>query len=297
VTLLLISPFVLGLAMFVAYPVVSTLYYSFTDFQAGSYRPVHIVGLHNYQVLFASDTFWLSVRNTLWMVLIMVPLRTGWAMLAAWSISGLRRGATIYRTLFFVPYIVPVVAGALSFIVMLNPAGPVNGLLSLIGVHGPGWFADPHWSKPSLLLIALWACGDTIVIFSAAMLDVPRELYEAADLDGVNTWQRFRHVTLPHLSPVIVFSLVTGMIYTFQYFTEAFVASGSASVVEDQTLLIGYPQQSLLFYSTNLYQQGFIYFKTGYASAMAWLLFVVIFICTLAFLRLSRRWVPDAGGR
>ena len=298
VTLLLISPFVLGLLLFTVYPVVATLYYSLTDFQAGSYLPVHFVGLRNYHVLFTqSDTFWVSVRNTLWMVCIMVPLRTVWAMLAAWSISRTRRGSRFYRTVFFVPYIVPVVAGALAFIVMLNPAGPVNHLLSLVGIQGPGWFSDPNWSKPSLVLIALWACGDAIIIFSAAMLDVPRELYEAADLDGVNLWQRFRHVTLPHLSPVILFTLVTGMIYTFQYFTEAFVASGSASAVEDSTQLIGYPGQSLLFYATSLYQQGFIYFKTGYASAMAWILFLVIFACTLLLLRVSRRWVPAAGGR
>ena len=178
---------------------------------------------------------------------------------------------------------------------MLNPAGPVNTMLARIGITGPGWFTDPAWSKPSLLIMALWACGDVIVIFSAAMLDVPKELYEAADLDGVNSRQRFWHVTMPFLSPVIVFAIVTGMIYTFQYFTEAFVASGSASSIQSSSDLLGYPAQSLLFYSTDLYQQGFVYFKTGYASAMAWMLFVVIFVCTIGFLKMSRRWVYAAG--
>jgi multiple sugar transport system permease protein len=298
VTFAMVSPFVIGLVAFVAYPVCATLYYSLTNFQEGSYRPVRFVGLQNYRTLFTeSDTFWIAVRNTLWMVLIMVPLRTLWAMFAAWVITRVKSGARLYRTLFFVPAIVPVVGAALAFIVMLNPAGPVNGLLAHIGITGPGWFSDPHWAKPSLLIMALWACGDSIVIFSAAMLDVPRDLYEAADLDGVNARQKFRHVTLPFLSPVIVFAIVTGMIYTFQYFTEAFVASGSANAVQSSSELIGYPAQSLLFYSTDLYQQGFIYFKTGYASAMAWILFLVIFISTLGFLRLSRRWVYAAGNK
>lgn len=296
VTFTMISPFVVGLLAFVAYPVVATLYYSFTNFQEGSYRPVKFVGFDNYTALLTqSDTFWVAVRNTLWMVVIMVPLRTLWAIFAAWVISRIKSGAGFYRTIFFIPAIVPVVGAALAFVVMLNPVGPVNTMLARIGITGPGWFTDPAWSKPSLLIMALWACGDVIVIFSAAMLDVPKELYEAADLDGVNSRQRFWHVTMPFLSPVIVFAIVTGMIYTFQYFTEAFVASGSASSIQSSSDLLGYPAQSLLFYSTDLYQQGFVYFKTGYASAMAWMLFLVIFACTIGFLKLSRRWVYAAG--
>jgi multiple sugar transport system permease protein len=292
-----LSPFIVGLSVFVLYPVIATLYYSLTDFQAGSYRPVRFVGLHNYQALFTqSDTFWVSVRNTLWMVVIMVPLRTAWAMLTAWVITRVKRGRAVYRTLYFLPSMVPVVAAALSFIVLLNPVGPLNALLGLVGVHGPGWFSDPAWSKPSLLLMAIWAGGNTMVIFSAAMLDVPRELYEAAELDGAGPWQRFRNVTLPAISPVIFFSLLTGMIYTFQYFTEAFVTSGSANVEASSNELLGYPANSLLFYSTELYQQGFSYFKTGYASAMAWLLFMVIFAATVVFIRASRRYVHYAGG-
>src|SRR4051794_14331155 len=294
--LVMTSPFLVGLAVFTLYPVVATLYYSFTNFQLGSLRPTVFVGLRNYERLFTeSGTFWVGVRNTLWMVAIMVPLRTVWAMFAAWVIGSVKRGQRAYRTLFFVPAIVPVVGASLAFIVMLNPAGPVNGLLAKVGIQGPSWFGDPAWAKPSLVLMALWACGDVIVIFSAAMLDVPRELYEAADLDGAGRWQRYRHITLPFLSPVILFSVVTGMIYTFQYFTEAFVASGSASAVQDSSQLLGYPGQSLLFYTTDLYQQGFVYFKTGYASAMAWLLFLVIFGATVLMLRMSRSLVHDSG--
>lgn len=297
VVLAFLSPFVVGLGLFVAYPVLSTLYYSLTDFQVGSYRPVEFVGLRNYITLFtASSEFWTAVRNTLWMVVIMVPLRTLWAMFTAWVITRVKRGVKIYRTIYFIPAMVPIVAAALSFIVMLNPAGPVNGILGWFGITGPGWFSDPQWSKPSLLLMALWASGNVMVIFSAAMLDVPRDLYEAAELDGAGAFRKFRSITLPAISPVIFFALLTGIIYAFQYFTEAFVASGSANVISSSSQLLGYPQQSLLFYSTDLYQQGFTYFKTGYASAMAWLLFLVIFAATLVFIRASKRWVHYAGG-
>lgn len=293
--LLFVGPYLVLFCTFVLAPIVYGLWISLHtwDFLLPG-KP--FVGLQNYvDLLTQSDTFWIAVRNTLWMVIIMVPLRTLFALFAAWSISRIKSGAHFYRTLFFVPAIVPVVGAALAFIVMLNPEGPVNSMLARIGIAGPGWFSDPNWAKPSLLIMALWAAGDTIVIFSAAMLDVPKELYEAADLDGVSSRQRFWHVTMPFLSPVMVFAIVTGMIYTFQYFTEAFVASGSASSIQSSSDLLGYPGQSLLFYSTELYQQGFVYFKTGYASAMAWILFVVIFVSTIGFLRLSKRWVYAAG--
>ena len=295
---LFMSPFVAGLVIFGLYPIGATVYYSFTDFRTGSYRPVHLVGLANYTTLLTgSDVFWRAVGNTLWMVAVLVPVRTAFALFAAWVLGRLRRGAAIYRTIFFVPSMVPVVASALSFIVMLNPAGPVNSLLGHLGVTGPGWFSDPAWTKPSLVVMALWACGDAMVIFSAAMLDVPRDLLEAAQLDGAGASRRFWHVTLPALRPVLLFSGLTGVIYTFQYFTEAFVASGSANGLNGGNLSLGYPQNSLLFYSTEIYRQGFVYFKTGYASAAAVLLFVVIFAATLMFLRAFSALTPDPGAQ
>jgi multiple sugar transport system permease protein len=291
-----LSPFLVGLALFVVYPVLATLYYSFTNYQAGSYLRTRWVGLENYRSLFTqSQVFWVAVRNTLWMVIIMVPLQTLWAIFVAWVLTRVKRGAAIYRTIYFLPAMVPIVATALAFIVMLNPVGPLNGILSHIGIIGPGWFSDATWAKPSLVLMALWTVGNTMILFLAGMLDVPKVLYEAADIDGASAWQKFRHITLPGISPVIFFSLLTGMIYTFQYFTEAFVASGSANPILSSNESIGYPQDSLLFYTTEIYRQGFQFFKTGYASAMAWLLFVVIFLCTIVFIRASRRWVYYAG--
>lgn len=292
--LILMAPFLIGLVVFSGYPLVSTIYYSFTDFHAGSYRPVNLVGFRNYwQLLTASDTFWIGVTNTLWMVIVMVPLRTVFALFVAWAVNRVRRGAGLYRTLFYLPSMVPVVAAALSFIVLLNPAGVVNAVLANVGITGPGWFSDPDWSKPSLVIMALWACGNTMVIFSAALLDVPRDLYDAAALDGASPARQFWHVTLPTLRPVLLFSVLTSVIYTFQYFTEAFVASGSANGLNTANQSLGYPQQSLLFYSTDLYAQGFVYFKTGYASAMAVLLFLVVLAATIVFVRAFR---GDQGG-
>jgi multiple sugar transport system permease protein len=291
-----LSPFLVGLALFVVYPVFATLYYSFTNYQAGSYLPTQWVGLQNYRDLFTQSTvFWEAVRNTLWMVAIMVPLQTLWAIFTAWILTRIKRGAVVYRTVFFLPAMVPIVATALAFIVMLNPVGPLNSILGHVGITGPGWFSDAAWAKPSLVLMALWTVGNVMILFLAAMLDVPVTLYEAAEIDGASPWQKFWHITLPGISPVIFFSLLTGMIYTFQYFTEAFVASGSANPILSSNQSIGYPQDSLLFYTTEIYRQGFQYFKTGYASAMAWLLFLVIFICTVIFIRGSKRWVYYAG--
>ena len=292
------SPFIVGLVVFQAYPIGAALYYSLTDYEAGSLLTPKFVGFANYvQALVNADDFWVGVRNTLWMVLIMVPLRTVWAVFVAWAINRVKRGARVYRTVMFLPSMVPVVGVALSFIVVLNPAGPLNAVLSWAGINGPSWLGDPAWAKPSLVLMALWVAGDVVVIVGAAMLDVPADLYEAAELDGAGGWSRFWHVTLPGISPVIYFSLITGMIYTFQYFTEAFVVSGATSNGATSTnAVLGYPHQSLLFYSTGIYQQGFSYFKTGYASALAWMLFAVILVATVVFIRVSRRWVSYGGG-
>jgi multiple sugar transport system permease protein len=195
----------------------------------------------------------------------------------------------VYRTIFFLPTMVPVVAAALGFKFLLNPAGPIDSFLKLVHAPRPLWFQDPTWAKPGLVLLGLWGVGNVMIIFLAALLDVPRQLYEAADIEGANPWQRFRHVTLPMMSPVVFFALVTGVIYGFQYFTEAYIASGGQGS-------LGNPQGSLLFYPTWLYQQGFSYFHMGYASALAWVLFVITMACTLVLIRTSRRWVHYQGG-
>ncbi len=292
-----LSPWIIGFLVFILYPMVSSLYFSFTKYDLLG-QPTW-VGLANYKFMFTSDPiFWVAVRNTLWVVIIMVPAQVFFGMAAAWVLTRPHRGSGIYRTLFYLPAMVPTVAAALGFLFVLSPTGPVNHVLEFVGVPKgslPLWFADPNLSKPSLVLLSLWAIGNTMVIFLAAMLDVPAQLYEAAEIEGAGGWAKFRHITLPTISPVIFFSLVIGVIFGFQYFTEAYVVSTSGSASEQASQTLGSPDNSLMFYGTWLYQQGFGYFHMGYASALAWVLFLVIMVCTFVLIKTSKRWVHYGG--
>jgi multiple sugar transport system permease protein len=286
--LLFMSPWIVGFIVFYLYPMLASLYFSFTRYDLLS-QP-HWVGLANYRFMFTSDPqFWSAMRNTLWIVAIATPIEVVFALGCAMVLTGVRRGSGIYRTIFFVPTMVPAVAAALGFLFLLNPAGPLDRLLGLLHAPQPLWFQDPHYAKPGLVLLGLWGIGNTMIIFLAALLDVPRQLYEAASIEGASPWQRFRFVTLPMVSPVIFFSLVIGVIYGWQYFTEGYIAAGG-------TGHLGEPQGSLLFYGIWLYQQGFEYFHMGYASALAWVLFVIIMIFTVLLIRSSHRWVHYQGG-
>jgi multiple sugar transport system permease protein len=208
-----------------------------------------------------------------------------------------RQGVGVFRTIFYLPALAPPVAATLAFVYILNPAtGPVNTILSHVGISGPLWFQDPVWSKPSLTLLGVWGVGNLMIIFLAAVLDVPRTLYESAELDGAGPLQRMRYVTLPSISPVILFAVILGIIQGLQYFTQAYVAAGvaagQASQAADVTSVsLGYPQDSTLFYPVLLYQHGFVDFQMGYASAMAIFLLVVSFSVVLVILLNSRRWV------
>jgi len=283
------APWAVGFLLFYVYPMLASLYFSFTQYDLLS-QP-EWTGLGNYSYMINKDpSFWLAMRNTVWIVAISTPIQVVFAMSTAMVLTRVQgRGATIYRTVFFAPTMVPAVAATLGFLFLLNPAGPLDRLLGLLHVPQPLWFQDPATAKPGLVLLAMWGIGNTMIIFLAALLDVPRSLYEAAEVEGANTWQRFRFVTLPMISPVIFFSLVIGVIYGFQYFTEAYVAAGGSGSLGD-------PQGSLLFYGIYLYQQGFGYFHMGYASALAWVLFVIIMIWTLLLIWSSRRWVHYQGG-
>jgi multiple sugar transport system permease protein len=288
--LLFLSPLILGIAIFKLYPIAAGIYYSMTDFHVGSYQPVRFVGLDNYRhVLSSSSDAWTAGRNTLWLLIFLVPAQTLWAMFVAWLVLRIRRGRTLFRTIFFLPAMVPLVASALAFVVLLNPAGPLNHALSWVGIDGPGWFGDPSWAKPSLVIVAMWGCGKIMILFVAGMLNVPRSLYEAAEIDGASAWRQFWHITLPGISPVTFFAVITGMIATFQYFTEAYVISASSNNNSGADRLIGYPQNSTLFATSEIYKQGFVFFKTGYASAIAVLVFLAVFVCTIVFIWGTRR--------
>ena len=288
------SPWIIGFLVFIVYPMVSSLYFSFTHYDLLS-SPIPI-GLDNYKFMFTKDPFfWRAVWNTVWIIAIGVPLRIVFAVITATMLTWPRKGIKVYRTIYFLPSMAPPVAAALSFLYVFNPAfGPVNRALSGLGMKNPPtWFYSPGAAKWALVFLGLWGIGDAMIIFLAGLLDVPRQLYEAADIEGASAWAKFRYVTLPMLTPVIFFSLVIGVINGFQYFTQAYTAS---TAIGGQRSDLGTPQNSLLFYSVYLYQQGFNYFRMGYASAMAWVLFLITMVCTLVMIRTSRRWVHYQGG-
>jgi multiple sugar transport system permease protein len=275
------------------------VYLSFTHYDLLS--PPHWVGGANYAYAFHHDPqFWTAFRNTLWFIAIAVPLQVLFAFGVALMLARAKRGAGFFRTVFYLPALAPPVAATLGFVYLLNPAtGPLSVALRSVGIDGPLWFNDPHWSKPALTLLLLWTVGNMMIIFLAALVDVPRHLYESAELDGAGAWQRLRWVTLPAISPVILFAVVIGTIEALQLFTEAYVgatiAAGSASSAGDPSNDLGYPEDSTLFYPVLLYQQGFRFFNMGYASAMAVLLLAVSFAITMVIVRNSRRWVHYAG--
>ena len=294
------SPWIIGFSVFFGYPLVYAAYLSFNHYDLLS--PPRWVGLANYRYLFTIDPqVWTAVRNTLWLIAVLVPLQVVFAFGIALVLARARSGVGIFRTIFYLPALAPPVAATLGFVYILNPAtGPVNTILGHLGIQGPLWFQDPAWSKPSLVILGLWGVGNTMIIFLAAVLDVPRQLYESASLDGAGPLQRLRWVTLPTVSPVILFAVILGVIQGLQYFTQAFVASGVASGQASQaaditSVNLGYPVDSTLFYPVLLYQHGFSDFQLGYASAMAMLLLVVSFAVTLVILFNSRRWVHYAG--
>jgi multiple sugar transport system permease protein len=222
------APAVVGVAAFFVYPLFTAVWFSFHQFSVLS-TPVW-VGMRNYSFAMHDPNLQKAIENTLWLMVVMVPAQVLFGLGSGMLLVAMRRSASIYRTLFYLPALVPPVAGTLAFVYVLKPGiGPVNTLLKKIGIEGPGWFTDPSWAKPSLTLLALWGIGNIMVIFLAALLDVPASLLEAAALDGANAWQRFRNVTLPTLSPVLVFTTVIGVITTLQYFTQAAVAASAAS--------------------------------------------------------------------
>jgi len=299
--LLLMSPWLVGFSVFFGYPLVMSAWLSLNHYDLLS--PARWVGLANYRYLFTVDPqVWTAVRNTLWLIAVLVPLQVAFALGVALTLARARRGVGVFRTIFYLPALTPPVAATLGFVYILNPAtGPVNTILHHLGIEGPLWFQDPAWSKPSLVLLGLWGIGNTMVIFLAAVLDVPRHLYESAELDGAGWLRRLRWVTLPSISPVILFAVILGVIQGLQYFTQAYVAaniaSGQASQAADVTgVSMGYPEDSTLFFPVLLYQHAFSDFQMGYASAMAMLLLAVSFAVTLVIVLNSRRWVHSAAG-
>jgi multiple sugar transport system permease protein len=299
ITLTFIAPALIGILVFLIYPLIAAVYFSFTRFDM--FNPPVWVGLDFWEyVLFDDPTVRVAARNTLVFVLLMVPARMIGALLTAMLLNAMKRSRSIYRTLFYLPALAPPVTATIAFVLLLKPGtGPVNTVLGKLGLDGPGWFNDPDWAKASLTLLALWGVGDLMIIFVAALLDVPQDLYEAASLDGANTWAKFRFITLPTISPVLLFAAITGVIGTLNYFTQAAVAGSVASgqVTSGSGIAgtFGYPENSTLTYPMRLYSIGFSNNLFGAANVMAVILFIVSMTATLILLRRFKAFT--GGGR
>jgi multiple sugar transport system permease protein len=296
----LMAPWIVGFAVFFVYPLLATVYFSFTRYDLLS--SPQFVGLRNYRFFFFEDPNSLkAARNTLWFVVFLVPAKVVAALLVAQLLIGIKRGGSLFRTVFYLPALAPPVVATIAFAFLFHPgSGVVNRLLGLVGIEGPLWLNDPTLAKPVLLMLGVWGLGDVMVLFLAALLDVPAEQHEAAALDGAGPLQRFWYVSLPTIAPVLLFAAITGVIQMLQYFTQAVVASslasGQATVGGGQGLFLGYPDGATLTYPLWLYQMGFKNFFLGYAAAMAVLLFVVAMAFTALLLRRSRSLVHGQEG-
>lgn len=278
-----ISPWLVGYLIFTLYPILASAYYSLTRYDV--LRPPRFIGLENYRELFFQDEIFRTVvYNTTYLVIIGVPAGVVTAFLLAALLNKKMVGRPLLRTIFFLPVLVPAVASAEVWRWVYNTNyGVINSVLKGWGLPVIPFLSSITLAKPSLVLIHMWAQGTAIVIFLAALQDVPRSLYDAALVDGATAFQRFRHVTIPMCTPAILFVSLTGMIGMFQYFTLGWL------------LTQGGPNEATEFYSLYLYRNAFQYFKMGYASALAWILFLIILLFTLLIFRSSARWVYYAG--
>ncbi len=281
---LFVSPWVIGFLAFTLWPFLQSIYLSFTRYNIVS--PSKWVGTANYRMLLTEDElFWKSAWVTVKYAMIAVPLGIVAGVGLALLLNVNVRGITLFRTIFYLPSIVPTVATSVLFIWILNPSiGLINKLLGLVGIQGPAWLSTAPWAFYSLVFMALWGVGGSMVIYLAGLKDIPVHLYEAATIDGANGLQKLRHITLPLMTPVIFFNLVMGIIGAFQTFTQAYVITPG-----------GGPQDSTYFYSLYLYNRAWKYLDMGYASAMAWMLFLVIIVLTAIVFRTQKRWVHYGG--
>lgn len=273
-----VSPWLIGFFIFTIGPVLYSLYLSFTDYQV--LLPPRWIGTENFKVLFRDDPlFWKSLYNTAYYVLFRVPTGIILALLLAILLNQRYRGVTIFRSIFYFPSLISGVVLSVIWLWILSPEfGILNMVLSAVGIKAPLWLTDPKWSKLAFVIMSLWSVGPQMIIFLAGLQDIPEQLYEAAHIDGSNWWQDIRYITLPMITPSLFYNIIVLIIGAFQVFTQAFIMTN------------GGPLDSTLFYVLYLYNNGFRYFRMGYASAMAWILFVIIFSLTLLQFRYSS-WV------
>ena len=273
-----ISPWIIGFIFFTGGPILASLYFSTTNYTILA-SPT-FVGFGNYRALLSDPLFAASLYNTLYYAVFFVPLGIIFAFLMGLLLNQKVKGLALYRTIYYLPSIMPAVANSILWIWLLNPQwGLVNTALRSIGIEGPGWLTSELWSKPAIILMSLWGIGSWIIIYLAGLQGVPEQYYEAAEVDGASNITKFVHITLPLMTPTIFFTTITGVIGAFQVFTQAYIMTN------------GGPVNSTLFYALYLFRNAFNYLKMGYAAAMAWVLFLVILVLTVIQFRLAERWV------
>ncbi len=279
---LFIAPWIIGFLLFDAGAIISSLFISFTNWSALS-APAY-VGLANYDKLFADDLFYKAMSNSLYYGIGSVGLGTIVSFLLALLLNQNVWGISLFRTIFYLPSVVSGIAVAILWIMILHQDfGLVNSFLAFFGIKGPGWLVQPEWAMPSLILMSLWGAGGSMVIYLAGLQSVPIHLYEAAEIDGANTFGKFWNVTVPMMSPVILYNLIVGFIASIQGFVLVYIMTN------------GGPANATLVYGLYIYRTAFINFMMGYASALAWILLVVIIIITVIQFAVARYWVYYEG--
>jgi len=287
--LLFLAPWLVGFLVFQGGPMAASLWLSLTDYDV--INPPAYVGLDNYRRMLEDPLVARSLGNTVYFTALHVPLSMAVSLALAMLLNRVGRLAGFFRTVFYLPVMTPAVAVGILFLLLLNTQdGLVNRFLGWFGIEGPSWTTDPDWVMPGIVLMSLWSLGSTVIIYLAALRNVPRELYEAATVDGASPWQRFRAVTLPMISGALFFTLVVNTIASLQMFTEVYTM-----YFGNQTTQQRFSADAATFYVIYLFQQAFQFLDMGFASAMAWLLFLVIMVITAVQVRLSRRFVYYEG--
>ena len=272
------SPWIIGFVVFLLGPMIASIYISLTEWD--SFTPAEFVGFDNYvQALTNDPIFWKALGNTFFYAIVSVPLGLAVGVWLANLLNKKVRGRKFFRTLIYLPTLVPLVATAMVFKMVLAPSGPLNDLLGIVGIHGPDWLLDPSWVKPALVVLSAWGAGGATVLLLSAMNSIPREFYEAAEIDGAGPMRQFWSITFPQITPIIFFNLVMGLIGAFQIFSQVYILTG------------GGPDNASMTMVPLLFREAFSFYHFGYASAIAWLLFVVIIGFTAIAFRTSRSWV------
>ncbi|MDL2300918.1 sugar ABC transporter permease [Lachnospiraceae bacterium OttesenSCG-928-D06] len=274
---LFVSPWIIGFLLFTLGPMLFSMYISFHDWEL--VREPVFIGLDNYRKMISDPLVAKSLSVTFRYTFMAVPLQVVLAFLIASLMNRKLKGIYVFRTIFYLPTLVQGVAQMVLFIWVFNPnVGLINSILKVFGIQGPGWFSDPNWSLPAVIIMSLWTVGGNMVIYLAGFQDISVSLYESAAVDGAKPIHKFLYITVPQMTPIIFFNMITAMIGAFQTFTQGYLVGGGV-------------KNSLLFYSYYLYQNAFMWFKMGYGSALAWLLFAIILIFTLLVFRSSTAWV------